>query len=62
MANLRKTWLFVFAFKTCMNTTNTHTSLMEKMLIHRKHALKAKTSSFFYEMLHLFWNTRLLKK
>lgn len=57
MANLRKTWLFVFVFKTCMNTTNTHTSLMEKILIHRKHALKAKTSS-----LRLFWNTRLLKK
>ena len=47
MANLRKTWLFVFVFKTCMNTTNTYTSLIEKMLIHRKHALKAKTSSFF---------------
>lgn len=53
MANLRKTWLFVFVFKTCMTTTNTHTRLMEKMLIHRKHAFKAKTS-FFLEMLRLF--------
>ena len=53
LANLRKTWLFVFVFKTCMTTTNTHTRLMEKMLIHRKHAFKAKTS-FFLEMLRLF--------
>lgn len=53
MANLRKTWLFVSVFKTCMTTTNTHTRLMEKMLIHREHALKAKTS-FFLEMLRLF--------
>ena len=53
MANLRKTWLFVFVFKTCMNTTDTHTRLMEKMFIHRKHALIAKTS-FLLEMLRLF--------
>ena len=41
MANLRKTWLFVIVFKTCMNTTNTHTSLMEK----NAHSQKTCTKS-----------------